>query len=101
MDTGLIYPDSETGIIYRPVFLATGQNRHSAGKSEAVVDIARTNHRLFLTMPPQETSLHANATNDAHAPLALEPALEVPGSAISGGLQLPSASAAGAGAATT
>ena len=29
------------------VFLAAGQNRHSAGKSEAVVYIARTNHRLF------------------------------------------------------
>ena len=25
-------------------FLAPGQNGHSAGKSEAVVDIARTNH---------------------------------------------------------
>ena len=26
------------------MFLAPGQNGHSAGKSEAVVDIARTNH---------------------------------------------------------
>ena len=28
----------------RRVFLAPDQNGHSAGKSEAVVDIARTNH---------------------------------------------------------
>ena len=48
-------------------------------------------------MPP---SSHANAANDAHAPLTLEPALEMLGSAISFGLQLPAASGAGAGVAT-
>ena len=36
----------------RRVFLATGKIGHSAGKSKAVVDIARTNHRRFLTQPP-------------------------------------------------
>ena len=54
-------------------------------------------------LPPGECgppSPHANATNDAHTPLALKPALEVPGSVILGGLELPTASAAGAGVAT-
>ena len=39
--------DAGRALIIRQVFLATGQNRHSAGKSEAVVYTARTNHRLF------------------------------------------------------
>ena len=51
--------------------------------------------RSSTTSSSTAASHHANAT-DANAPLALEPALEVPGRTISRGLHLLSASAAGA-----
>ena len=47
--------------ITRRVFLAPGQNGHSAGKSEAVVDIARTNHLAVFDIATNSRHLNIGA----------------------------------------
>ena len=56
----LVYETTTIYTLWR-VFLAPGQNGHSAGKSEAAVDIARTNHLAVFDIATNSRRLNIGA----------------------------------------